>query len=183
MVLLAISVLNADTYSSEWVKNIPDANEQLSVFYGPTKIIKKTMEDLTVYGPAYITSSNITATTTIKGPVDASHTTFKNLNIDGIAKLDDVKVTGQLVNNGPVFAYNSTIEKMSVQSLELTLSNTKVDRLFVRINNNYPVEQRIYIEKGSEVNSVIFESKQGRIVPGDATVSVKHIEGGKMDGH
>lgn len=179
---LATAPLEAVTYSSEWVKNIPGADEETTVFYGPTKIVNRTMTDLTIYGPANITGSTIGALATLKGPVEASHSSFNNLHIEGIAKLDEVQVAHELAINGPIFATHCTIDSILIASQELTLSNCRVNHLLVKKNSN-PGEQRVYLDKGTVIGTLMFESQNGRVVSGDATVVVKHLEGGKMDAH
>ena len=150
---------------------------QHSPYYGPTEINGKTMESLVIFGPATINNSTITQTATLKGPVDAAHSSFKALHVDGIAKLHDIKV-GVFSINGPVIANDSTLDEVSIATNELTLSNTAVQKLTVKINNYTPDKQTVYLEKGSKIGKLIFESKKGVVVIEDSTSKVEHLEGG-----
>ncbi|MBA2369235.1 MAG: hypothetical protein H0V82_09465 [Candidatus Protochlamydia sp.] len=176
--LMAAFAISANLHSHGMESQTKKA-AQHSPYYGPTEINGKTMESLVVFGPAKINNSNITQTATLKGPVDAEHSTFNILHVDGIAKFHDVKANMFSIN-GPVIANDSKLDEISIASNELTLSNTAVNRLTVRINNYTPDKQTVYLEKGSKIGTLIFESKKGVVVMEDSTSKVEHLEGGSI---
>lgn len=170
--------LLADQYFPDWGRNIPGNETSGSVHYGPTTISNQTMEDLTVYGPATINNSKVTKMATIKGPVKAINSSFNSVNINGIANFEDVKVTKELFINGPIYAKNSTLGEVSVASDEVALSNSTAAKIVVRKNDRNNNRQHVYLEKGSKVESIVFEMGDGQVILGDSTVSVKDVKGG-----
>ncbi len=184
VVFLSIALhgsLFADQTVENWSKHVPGTAENASVFYGPTQIKDKTMDDLTIYGPASISNTTINKMATVKGPLEVTKSTFSNIHIEGIAKFDDVKVTKELFINGPLYATNSTLEEVSIASSELKLSNTKVNKILVRKDALRINQQVVYLDKGTKIDSLTFEAKNGRVVFLDSTVSITNLEGGKIE--
>lgn len=177
---LAVHVTGiANASIPDWSKFIPGSDSEGSVHYGPTRINNEKIKGLTIYGPASVSNTSVTNETTIKGPIEASYSSFENMHIDGIAKLDHVKVSGELNMNGPVYAFDSDINEISIATSELRLSNTRVTKLVVRKNDN-PQRQRVYLERQSKVDTLIFEAKDGIVVLIDSTASVGKLEGGEI---
>jgi hypothetical protein len=174
--LLAAFAIHANLHSNGMESSTKKASQH-SPYYGPTEINGKTMESLVIFGPATINNSTITQTATLKGPVDAAHSSFNILHVDGIAKFHDVKAKVFSIN-GPVIANDSTLDEVSIASNELTLSNTAVKKLTVLINNYTPEKQTVYLERGSKIETLIFDSKKGIVVLEDSSSKVEHLEGG-----
>lgn len=179
--LLAVQgYLMADQY-------VPDVNNAVgikpadsSVHYGPTTIQNQSLHELSVFGPAKIFDTTVNNTTTVKGALDAKNSILNTVRVDGIADLENVKISGQIFINGPLYTRNSQIEEVSIASQELILSGTKVNKLIIRKNTRREIPQDVFLENGSQVNSIVFESKNGKVFFDDAGVSVNHIEGGEI---
>jgi hypothetical protein len=171
--------LTADQYVPDWAKNIPGNNGNGSVHYGPTNISNESLEDLTIYGPGTINDSTISKVAMIKGPVKAKNSSFNKLTLDGIANFENVTVN-DLDMAGPLFAQNSTVKNASVASVRIGLSNSKIAKLVVRRNERDDRPPEVYLEKGAKIDSLTFESKNGRVILADSSSSVKNLEGGKI---
>jgi hypothetical protein len=148
-------------------------------YYGPTEINNKTVEQLTIYGPAFIKNTQVKEKAILKGPVNAQGSTFNDIQVDGIAKFEDVKVN-QLSVNGPLAAVNSTLNEITIASNELSLMGTNVNRLMVKTNHFTFGKQTVYLDKESKVEHLSFESGKGVVILEDAASSVTKLEGGEL---
>lgn len=172
--------LVADEEGVILVENETVSEKGTSVHYGATSINNETIEDLTIFGPAFINNSKITKLATIKGPIEAKHSSFNNIIIHGVANFDDVQVNKEIFINGPLFAVNSTFEEISIASDDLSLSNSQVAKLFVRKNDNPKKLQKVFLENGTKIDSIVFESRTGQVIRSDASVIVTNLEGGEI---
>ncbi len=188
--LLAILATTSTLTAADWDKYIPDSannyipdfvsakHEDSHIYYGPKTIRDRSLEQVTIYGPARIEHSTVNQCT-VRGPLSASHSSFNDVHVDGPAEFDDVTVSKEVFINGPIDATESSFETISIASSDLTLSGCTVTTLRVRKNDSN-IRQRVYLEKGTKIESIIFEKKGGRVIMGDSTVVVDHLEGGEF---
>lgn len=176
-------VLAANQYIPEWRKNIPYTHkndEKKSVYYGPTNLSNRKSENLTIYGPAELNQMDISNKTLIKGPVEAKHSLFHDVQIDGIANFDNVKVA-KITIHGPLYASNSQLTEASVTSTEAAFSQAKIGKLIMKKEHNDERQQRVYLEKGSKIDSLVFESPHGRVILVDSNSTVTNLQGGEIE--
>lgn len=177
ILLLTSNIHFANDYIPDWAKNLPDRESSGSTHYGPTTIKNEKSENLTIFGPAKITSSDITGKVVLKGPVEAHDSVFNQVNITGIANLDGVKIK-DLYMTGPLFANNSDFDNITITAYKIAFSNSRVKKLVVK--NVKSTNEKVFLEKNSTIDSIVFENKDGVVVLQDKTSSVKNVEGGKV---
>lgn len=149
----------------------------LLIFNEPTLIKDQSLVDVTINAPAQFQNAEITKLATVKGSLYAKESSLKNLYVIGNALVDQVRIKDLFID-GALFALNSEIEQMSILADELSLTNTQVKKMFVRKNGS-SLRQLVYMEKGSSVDSIEFESKQGTVILTDGSVEAPEVQGGK----
>lgn len=183
MIISALFVQGAlvgASYFPEWGKDVPK-DEMPGIYYGPTSIDNQNVENLTIYGPATIVNSKVTQSAIVKGPLEARGTSFNTLDVDGIVNLDDSKVNKDLSLNGPLYARKSTIENATIRSDLVALSDSKITKLVIKKSGRMTNGPRVFLEKGSKIDSLTFETNDGRVIYADDTVKVTNLEGGKIE--
>lgn len=173
-----------EQYVPEWRKNLPASDEKndekKSIYYGAIDLSDKVSENLTIYGPAHLEKVNISNKTLIKGPVAAKDSSFHDIQIDGVANFDHVKAQ-KLEMHGPLYARKSQIEEGTITSNEAAFSESQVKKLTIKKDRDDDRKPRIYLDKGSKIDYLNFESKNGRVILGDESSAVRKLEGGQIE--
>ena len=73
-----------------------------------------------------------------------------------------------------------TIEICAIVSRELSLSHCTVQTLLVR-KNGHKKPQVVYLNKGTKIGHLTFETEGGRVIVQDSESTVSEIKGGQID--
>ena len=142
------------------------------------KIMHVLKENLTVDGPVQIKESTI-QTATVKGDATIESAAIFTLNVTGNANFDKAKVK-TLILNGNLNAEYSSIDDATVTGSEVTLSFSDVNKLVLKKDSSGKA-QVVHLNDNSKVNSISFESNNGRVIVDNPTIKVANLQGGKIE--
>lgn len=178
----------------------PAKEEQMQsdMYFGPTYLENKTLNNISIAGPAIFEGVTLTGNATLMGPVkmrdskmndlqvtgpfNASKVVVKKLTVNGPVRFERVTVDGLATINGPLTAEESNFKNtLSIATDKMSLDHCMAENIEVRKNSKwFEKPQRVFLTNKTVVKGdIVFEAGNGVVVISKEATHKGKVIGGK----
>ena len=169
--------------------------EEIEESFGPTRIEKKRLKKLEVYGPTHLDHVTILGQAAVYGPLEGAHITSKTLTvhgpvsvfhlqtgrllIKGPAMINHFRIAKEMKVYGPLNAVHGSCEVINVVGRDVHLSEIKTKRLVVSSKSDHP--SKVDLKETVISGDVIFQGTPGKVSLDESSRVTGKIKNGRLE--